>query len=73
MKNTPVLEDDLQKVLKLLPKVDNMPADTVVIPFKDSLLGIKRDFAFGKRALIKEGKEEKYWVLLCFVASKGVV
>jgi hypothetical protein len=72
MKIDPVTVSDLVKVLRNLPKVDSFPTDTIMIPLEDKLTGDARMFTFGKRSFFNSGKEEKYWVMIIQIATKGV-
>lgn len=71
MRNVPILKSDLEKVLKALPTTTLLPVAELIVPFKDSLTGEERQMAFTQRLFMRNGVEEKYWVALCFVASKG--
>ena len=73
MKNDPILMVDLANILKKLPNIEKFPLDTVAIPFTDSFTKEERSFVFSRRKFINKEKEEKYWVLVCFIADKGRV
>lgn len=73
MRNQPVLDTDLIKqLLKALPDPEMLPDLELIVPYQDALTKEERKIVFQKRTFMNNGKEEKYWVSMLFLASKGV-
>lgn len=72
MRNQPILDTDLvSKLLKTLPNPEALPDMELITSYQDSLTKEERKVVFQKRTFMNNGKEEKYWVSMLFLASKG--
>lgn len=70
MKQDPMLLEDVVKAAEKLP-FGEIPAGETITEVHDTLLNQKRKVVFRKRELMRDGKNETFWVTFGIIAVKA--